>query len=674
MAIVQINGALSTSVFKTRTWAAVFAKRTWGGRWRYLPYVFPTTATEAAMPSISTASFHYDFGLAKREDRTTYATYRPWQLKDAYIAIVGYSRFGQFNMWIGKVTELTLAPDGFIGGEEAIQAKGLEFLFDRRRIDKTYTDDGKVIDRPVVFNKRFTRGATLAGNRSSSRNAANIFTFSKTDTNEWTNLDILQYVIQNFQTDAPNYRFVGQAYVLDQIVERHNLHGLSVLDAVNKLIDRRRGLGWRLLTNGSGTINIYVYSILSDPIWLGETSIPANPYQDVLRFDQLIDIKPQVTYSTRNQYDTIKVRGSAIRVCGSLSHLNYTLEPAWTPAEEIAYEAATDAERGTDKYGRVFTTFRTPKWWTRAFVPLNFVLSSVPVENQPVASFALNQTFAGFVFGDLTNPGDFWDHDNQFERETLIEEVTSLSQTEKEFREAFAIGFDTPQGAFKFVDRMKNEVIKSNQKKNLRLTILDRDMSIQVRGIANHLLGLDEFGFGGFGNFDDPPSPETSVDAETTWRDLIVTLAWDTDIRLGVDLKRSGPTESGKDLFLDVEGAEYWWIAPGTVSDVTDGDLVYNNGGLAETIRDDSQRLRAIAVTAAAWYGAQRQIIEYAYEGLAPFHPVGMLIRGAIGNTIGMEPIGTVVTERKWSFTANRGFGETRIKTGYGELDVRLAQ
>lgn len=675
MATAQVTGQVSPAVYKTRVWRSVWVKRFWDDPWTYIPYLYPVSATESAQPTMPTATFAYDFGTIKREDVTTFSAYRPWNFQGFKIAIRGHSVFGFFDIWFGVVGKFGVKIDGTdsstgVGsGLETFSAYGLEYLLDRRRVSGTYNEnldaDGnnEVVGREAIFNQRFTRGQSNAGNRSASRNGDGIYTFSSTDTDEWTNLDILEYVIHFFQTDAPQFRFVGQPEILDQIVERHNLDGLSVLDCMNKLIDRRRGLGWRLLTNGGGVVGIFVYSVLADPISFEEIQIPRNLWQDTLFFDGLIDLQPQVEYSDLNLYDRIVVRGEPIRVCGSFSPLNGTLEPAWSAADETAYEAAEDTERSTDKYRNVFAKFRVPPDWDWSYISLQELILPEPVRQ----TMALAQTRAGEVFADAENPANVWNLDHKFLREILMEEESGLADAEEDYREPFAVIYRGDTLKWAYTDRLKNEKEKADQLHNLRLTVGNRDLSVTVRGRVNHLLG----GAGnGFGEFPAAPSPDTNVPAELNWKNLILTLALETDTIFGVDIKLPGPSESGKTLIIDVPGASFWRIVGGTVKDVTDGDLVYNNNGLAETIRDDSPRLRAIAIASAAWYGMQRAVISYKFIGLAPFHPVGMLIRGAVSSSIGIQRVGTVVTERKWNFLAEDGFGTTQVRTGYGELDA----
>lgn len=653
-------------------------------------------AKETAQPTMPVATFGYDFGVVSREKQSTFAEFRAYNFQNYEIAIRGHSIYGFFDIWFGVVAEMDLRLDGAetfgVGsGFEAITAYGLEYLLARRKVDGTFISDLDAaganikIDREVVFNRRFTVGASDSGNRSASRNAAGIYTHSATDTDLWTNLDIIEYVIDFFQTDLPRFRLVGQPEILDQIVDRHDLFGMNVLDCLNKLIDRRRGVGWRLVTDGrkGGIVGIFVYSMLADPIWLEETSIPANPYQDTLYFDSLIDIKTNIKFSTKNLYDRIEVLGERMKICGTLSPENGTFQPFWTAAEETAYEAASDTERASDKFDTVFTKFRPPSDWNLVYATLisgdpNFV----PDNSPPVFdTYSLRKTRDGKVFRDTHEDitggevelAPVWNHDQMFLRWIPLEEISAAVDAEKEYREPFAIIWRGEALGYQYVDRLKNELEKANQFHSLRLTISNHDFAIVVRGTANHLLGgaapgTDPDNPGG--GFPDAPIPETSIPAELDWFNLFVTLAWELDTRIGVDLRLPGPTESGKTLLIEVPGAEYWAIGAGTIDDVTDGVIGYNNGGVYEVVRDDSDRLRAIAITAAAWYGMQRSVISYEFTGLAPFHPVGMLIRGAVGSTVGLQPVGTVVTERKWDFEGKDGFGKTSVRTGAGELDA----
>lgn len=640
MAVVHIDGSASTSVVKETVAISVWVKRLWAHSWEFAPYLEPIDAVESVAPAISNAEFLYHYGNIKREDSASGAIFIPARLKGYYVAIYSHSVFGTAGLWVGIIQEENYKIDGGNSGDLTLKAYGLEHLLNQKRIYGSYVEGGATnIGRLDTFNQRYSRGPSASGNRTTSANGDGIYTFSR-DGADWTNLDIAFYVLFYHQDDnAITFALSGQVFILDNIVTRMDLEGLTPFDALNKLIDRRRGVGWRILSSGAGTVHIHVFSILETPITIGSFSLPANGYQDSINSFDLIDLRPKLHVSQALHYDKVVVRGERVITCMSWFFENSTLERAWTAGEEAAYEAETeDDERATDKYERVFSTVRVPRGWNWTYTTID--------DSTPAVATPFQNSEAEFF---TTSVASAWNQGHKFERWIPLEVPGAVSDTEPEFREPFA-WVEVPGEPFKFIFLDKLATIELSR---AQIRMLDREMGFTFSSRINHIFGLDTF------------DGDSDIEPEVDYRSMGITAAVKTDHHMQVTrtITNAAPTEVDKTLFIEVADAHFWWMADGTVTDITDRDHVFSG---PTVLRDDSERLRAIATFAQAWYGQQRATIEYVFDGIGVFHPAGMLITAAaVGWNV--EKVGTVVTERRWNFKE----ATTSVRTGWQELDVR---
>jgi hypothetical protein len=85
-------------------------------------------------------------------------------------------------------------------------------------------------------------------------------------------------------------------------------------------------------------------------------------------------------------------------------------------------------------------------------------------------------------------------------------------------------------------------------------------------------------------------------------------------------------------------------------------------------LRDDRQRLQAIAAFAAAWYGRERAGITFSLQRIDPFAGLGTLIDATV--TAGVQrSVGTCITSIGFDYTRKP---RTTIQTGYSEIDFNV--
>ncbi len=660
MAIGGVFGGGTQFIGPIRT--SVFIKRRWTDSWRYMPYLFPLFSAESSSPSISHAQFVWNIGAISQHDQASYQVYTPLQLEDWYIAVNVHSIYGTFVSFVGIV--LNVAVDDFgtnattfvSSGNQLLNAVGLEYLLKAGRIQGSYVEGGTFIERTLVFNQRHDLGPAFSGNRSNARNGDGVYTFSA-DGAEWTHLDILEYVLWFYH---PGMSFVlgGQAWVLDQFVGQYDFRGKEVWQVLDTLIDRRRGLGWTIyFGNGAGTMTIVVYSVLTEPIQFQDFLMPANPWQESLGFIGRHDLKPRLNVSRAHTYNRVIALGAPMKTCMSLAISNATLEAGWTQAEREAYDAADDKTRTTDAFKRVYAFFRIPRAWNWTY---NSGMDGTPYIANPW------HTSDGRI--DVTVQGPFWNADHGVLRWIPFEQAAASADAEPEMRRPFAVvqNPDRAEGTdeYHYVNELQAALLE-----NHHFGVSDREMGILIKGRANHTFALNHFGNTG----ENPTEPEaTNVLPSVDYAEMICTVFLPTDVHAKVVyfIPENAGMESAKDLVIEMPEAEVWYIAGGTVSEISGGQLVYNNGGLPQVVRDDTHKLRKMAAAAAAWYGQQRNTFTLERAGIAPIHPTGRLIRAVATTAFHVENVGTVITQRRFDYRDNR----MTIQTGYTELDFEVLQ
>lgn len=359
MASIVLNNTTASGVIYKTQYTSVWVKPYYEDDWRYVPYLFPESSTEAAAPSDSEATLSWDYGRYVNLWGNPGGTLLPINITNWHVRILVHTIYGTYIAWIGVVVGESMTETGidvttgYPRGEQIIECRGLESLLERRVVAGTYVGnetDYTYLQRTRDFNVVGSRRENLAGNRSAFTNeVAGCYLFSS-DGNKWSNYDIAKYLLAVFQPwmpfqdaegqlyYAPQFRLAGQTSALRSIFEEHRFHGNTIRDCLNALIDRKRGLGWKIRTNGDGTIYIYVYSIAQYAITGNSASLPANTRQiDVpIHDDKFIQARYRI--SAMNQVDWIVVDSEEpVKTMATIRFSNGTLEPAWDPELDSEY-------------------------------------------------------------------------------------------------------------------------------------------------------------------------------------------------------------------------------------------------------------------------------------------------------------------------------------------------
>ena len=173
----------------------------------------------------------------------------------------------------------------------------------------------------------------------------------------------------------------------------------------------------------------------------------------------------------------------------------------------------------------------------------------------------------------------------------------------------------------------------------------------------------EDFGYSGAG--------ASSIEAEFDYQKLAFTCQFEHDIRPRVVVENVAgtPSTTERKLVIDVPGAESWWVATGTILDVDDKGKPVRYKGSDNLVRDDSEKLQAVAAFASGWYGVTRQAVNIVINSVGLFCQLGVLITDIRTSSM-TEPVRTVVTARSIDFDAQ----QTTIETGYANFDLGFVQ
>jgi hypothetical protein len=392
-------------------------------------------------------------------------------------------------------------------------------------------------------------------------------------------------------------------------------------------------------------------------VGVGGYTLPANGEKVSFRLDDAIDVaRATLTIDDTIRVDRIIVQGQRIRSMFHLSHRDGTLEKAWTSGEETAYESGADslwaekndAARAADEFHRVFQMFRIPASWDW--------MMHTGVSGASNANPALTKDGAL----QAGTKGSHWNAGRAFERELPIEKTGLASDREPEYQPPIALAYvtiRTPTGGTESIwVPIHKPGVDDLHPGYLRM--VDREQAIEIQTSPNHTLALNHWS---------SIAGATQWAPVTDWQDIRVCVCARTDTRVKVEARTgedSGDTASTSERtkVIQVDDAELWYVVPGTVYGVDNGNPITHNGGV---VRDDTPRLRAIAAFAKAWYGQDRASITLTlqakvYAGL----PVLSYVKDASSSTQ-RKDVGTVVTSRSWNFV-NR---TTTIRTQHAEID-----
>lgn len=678
MATIQLSNPTATGVVSPRQYVVVKVRCEWGDEWRTAKYLEALECSNGAAPTVPTARLRWRSGSIKREDATAFANFTPLEFRGWFVRIEALSPGnGPAVLFTGRICDDEEVNSGSARGvtrDQELTAFGLAHELDRECVFGSWitndNEEAEQIGISLTFNERFIRGLNELGNRSALRVSGTIdglqrtaFAFSDSMTAgfssyTWSARAIAEYLLAWYRPKGQQWLLSGQLDALEKLEPpRFNPNGMSVWQALNEIIDRRRGLGFTVECEGD-TPHIYVFTTVGLEVRFDEASLPANNRQFNLNLDVDHQVDPpSVRVDSCAAYDWIHIVGEPVVACFTVSHEDGTLIKGWTDAKETAYKEAADAdgrrnddERSTDKFEQVFANFLIPSTWNWEAgdgQTQKTGSSPQPVHVQPSEEGKL---IAG---SPVTATVRKWGHTlmNLLPLQKDQRDVPSNRDFNPEYRQPFVLLFDENLQTYRYAD---NPSLSDDVPASLR--ILSHEFGFQLDCRPNHLLAYNHWS----------GANESLTQPKFDWQKMIATVAVRQDCPLAV-IRKVTPTRGNgrRVLVINVPNAELWHIVKGTVLEVEKGALKRQER--AEVLRDDSARLRQVAAVALAWYGDDHAVLNCLYKRLAPFI-VGSFLRTAT-DASGPRAINSVVSS-VWHDLVNQ---TTTLQTNYGELDFAAA-
>lgn len=655
------------------TYNYCFLKKNWEDAWTFVPWLTPLGCSLVAAPEVGRAKIEYDFGMMKREqDLTGFSLNLPVNLRDWFVLIAFENEgYALQKAWEGIIQdETTRLESSNPMGLQTITAYQWTHLLDTKDIAKSYTAgpglDVIEIDRVVVFNEKNRKGRTTDGNRSADVDSNDIYFFDNND-DKWTNLDIVEYLLYYFAPDGMEIYLTGQTEALDQIVEVFNPAGKTLWQCLNHLIDRKRGLGFFPYVDEDNGLKLHIFTTVEVDVPVGDKTLPANANQQYFELPSVFpnthivgDIEFHV--SSTNTYDTIVVRGDRVRVAATFSYVDGTLDFNWNEDIESEYAGVDEKTRAADRYKGVYSRLKVSADWDGE--------CGDGVGGDKTNIFLTAKKDGTF---DTDEVGNFWRYEREFERSLFFRVGVDYSQAntpdenpdgaEPDYVPFMAIVKDdyddNPEhestGFFYLMDKLDTAGEGCHA---VHVRPLDNELGAEWTGSPRHQFAGADF-----------IDPEAEHQPFFDWRSVIITAVLVLDVRPAITLENldGNPMTSGRTLYIDMPSVQTWYVAPGTVVDVREGELV-PYGGESQYVRNDIEKLRATAAYAQAWYGVRRQAVTIPINMLGIFVNIGTLLT-EIANAWMKEPVNTCVTGIEMDMVN----GRTIIETGWAALDMELA-
>ncbi len=668
------------------------------------------------------AELVYNFGELRQPGTSSFLSYAPLNILGKFIRVTIPQVAPLLTLrWVGFVVgsaKQRSAAEGanpaarkLTGTEQSIRAVGLEYFLDRVQIDSSIVFPDTRIYRAIPFNGGKGLGydvdAKTRGNRSADDNLDNSYTFlpSNESGQLWTCGQIVNYLLQYFQPrdkDSENSptRYVFDADdlldgVLNGIAPTLNPDGMTVFEAINKLLSPQRGFVWWLefdeLEEDGHQARIRVETLTSSEITLPTAgTVPANRDQQSLDFDRQRDVEDVVIADNGSRiYHQIIVRGARMTSTCTLGNLSYGGEvneigTDWTDAIKTEYENAAsstagyddldesekakrnDAYRQSERLARVFSYFRLktnwdgksgdggggPRDWT--FPELSStgsVLGGLP--------FSVN----GIRILNHTRMKRGWDYESMSE----IGEITPAG-TEVEYMPSFVIfkvsTGDDDNDKYQFADKMNDSDYaegepvsdKISTSYSLRMQQTTPGFILHATG-AQHACALNHWG-------EEAAATDTDPQVDYATLRLTATLEADSYCEGRYPEDAALPENAPLQKLLLYVGDEYRldFLPENTVVDLENGEPILTDGGV---LRDDRKHCADIARAAYEWYRLDRHAITVSFRQVRNLFRLGMYIT-TIGEGSVVENVHTVVSSINYDLQR----GTMTIQTNDKDLDL----
>lgn len=708
----------------------VAVAQTLGDPWETVPYLYLERLRMTAAPEIDTATLTYKYGPQLRPDQTEATQYGPLDYSGWFCRVTIPDTVGNEDVvWYGIIEPDARAVDGT--SHDLVDAHGLQYITAYgllRLLELEPVRTALVLDHDTLLNTtEIGRGLTFnsdpggAFSQRANRSAAPVtvgaadsyvFSFEPFGASTWTAWQAAEYLLAHHAPAFPLHTWVmqGNERNLSWYDLSVSTDGRSVKSILDELINRRRGVGYRLEYDPlRRELQIRTFTTLDAELELpGGDIVPANPEIRTLDFEASVDIVQATVNNVPNaKYNRIVCRGAfrtstCTLTLEEVSRVVDQLIPDWTDAEQDSYLTGPtgleslepveqyrqlDAHRRSDALRNVFSRFLiNPAWDQRT---INHITPVGSAEYWVAPKIAENGTTLGIYSASPSASGEaaaglgWWNGGIRFapylpllDGYDYSADTISAGTFADEYSRDGQPEFLPPFGVVRLNDQIDGVPERWEQLDQLSGGQLESagrpfsiDLSLQttapaliltVRGKPQHFLSASTMAGQTVEPEDDPA--ETGLD----YAFCLATVCLINDSRVEESVTLETPPFGAPErvLYLDIPDARLDYVVPHTVVGVVDGSPVQTTSG--GFVRDDRPRLADYARCAAEWYGRTRQTLRLTYRQARMLAQIGWLIQD-IGATYNLTDVNTPVTALEFEFAG--GIPTTTIETSYAALD-----
>ena len=663
------------------------------GEWVEAPDLECLQFSDVAAPGHGSATFVWRYGSQMRQAVGTrpadsdYVDLPRSGLMGWYVKVQTSTGIGWMGVIVDTADQRGGSSGGVAEGVETLTAFALSFLLDQQPIRSSKVD-AKLINDVIPFNGGAVTGSAsrTADNRSGTETE-----FTAENPFPWDAYRAIDYLLQEH---APK-NAAGDAVVPFQVEEVASLGyklplieyaGLTVWQAIALIVDRRRGLGFRIRVQWdedleNDVVALQAFTTHKTAIDLPDGSqLPANPVQTPLDLDGALNVlNLRLTDSALHRADRVIVRGERR---GSVCTLNSSkLDPDWTEEQLDEYNAARSADTGydgledeekarenaifraSDRLRNVMCQWRLPDDWDFGSITGGWVFPAV----DPVVDLDLEQPDSENPDPDQSTLADVWIPALRIQpflpMVPWVDYSGGIIQTDAQDEDDFIpalVWFGT-----ELAERMDAEadVVEDGRRWSVQTRAMQTapGLRFEVVGGQQHFIAADLYvANGSYEALQD----EQHVVQSTSWSATVYMQQPEFVMRQRPVEPSSGDVE--RQVEIRVPGAYLDWLMPGTrvaVSHDDDGTTSFVNaeGGW---LRDDRERLDNIAALAWEYYRQSQKLLQLTYRAIDGTLAVGTLIT-QLQEDGGTEDVNTVVTS--WQVQLRNNI--TTIRTAFSELD-----
>lgn len=417
--------------------------------------------------------------------------------------------------------------------------------------------------------------------------------------------------------------------LLDWDMPATDLNGMTMLDAVNAIINQRRGLIWRVTVSGA-VATIYVMSIAAASITQGSFTLAAATNTATPNLTAIDAANVNLLEDQTNTYDVIRVIGERPWVGITIAYDPNGppaevggLQKGWTTTQETTWDTAPD--KTTDGVWRSFRLGLKFGGAGYAGAGLTGLRQKLTVSGE---DYTGARTFSTTEYGPISLV-------DLLPELPCGEGITSSPAGPRQN----AMAFWKAAGQTEWTDLQQSD-------------ILGRNLNISKCPGAIHLGTPDRKSIKSGSE-----QQENKFNLESTGV-LAVTLGMREPDPLIVSWSRSSaswPRSNPRVLVYSMPSAEQWVLLKDTVIGISAGALVKN--GADTVIRDDVPEMQSTLAFLRAYYSEPSRSLSWSTIGYIDFSylsvdaaPGALVTTATLG--IGARTINAVVTRRTWNLTS----------------------